>query len=93
MIEDLGLMQKESGDFAGAVSYFQQARSMYSTAEDILRTILEQVDGLTKSGNKKAALTLIQATTRLVPDSPTTVLLRKLEARLAPSSPTPRNQP
>lgn len=92
MIEDLGLMEKESGDFGNAISYFQQARSVYSTAEDILRTILEQVDALTKSGNKKAALNLIQTTARLVPDSPTTVLLRKLEGQLAPS-PAPRNRP
>jgi hypothetical protein len=89
MMEDLGLLKKESGDFSGAISCFQQARSFYTTADDILRTILEQVDALTKSGNKKAALLLIRTTERLVPDAPATVLLRQLEQQLAPSSSKP----
>lgn len=90
MIEDLGLLEKESGDFSGAISYFQQARSLYGTADDILRTILEQVDALTKSDNKKAALLLVRTTERLVPDAPTTALLRQIEQQLAPPSPSPR---
>jgi len=90
MIEDLGLVQKENGDYAGAISHLQQARTLYSSADDILRTVLEQVDALRKSGNKKAALALVRATERLVPDASTTALLRKLEEQLAPPTPTPR---
>jgi uncharacterized protein (TIGR03790 family) len=93
MIEDLGLIEKESGDYGSAINYLQQARSLYSSADDILRTILEQVDSLTKSGNKKAALALVRTTIRLVPDAPTTGLLRKIEAQLTPPSQTPRREP
>ena len=92
MIEDLGLLEKENGDFSGAISCLQQARSLYGTADDILRTILEQVDALTRSGNKKAALTLVRTTLHLVPDAPTSGLLREVEQQLAQSSPNPRRE-
>lgn len=93
MMEDLGLQEKESGQFNGAISCFHQARSFYVTADDILRTILEQVDALTKSGNKKAALLLVRTTERLVPDAPATGLLRQIEQQLAPASPSQRERP
>ena len=92
MIEDLGLLEKENGDFSGAISCLQQARSLYGTADDILRTILEQVDALARSGNKKAALTLVRTTLHLVPDAPTSGLLREVEQQLAQSSPNPRRE-
>jgi len=89
MMEDLGLMEKESGDFGSAVSYLQQARSLYSKSDDILRTVLEQADALIKDGKKSAALALIRSVTRLVPDAPAAGLLRKLEDRINPPPPKP----
>jgi uncharacterized protein (TIGR03790 family) len=95
LIEDLGLMEKEDGHFAAAVSYLQQARSLYTKPDDILRTVLEQADALIKSGDKKAALALVRSVAQLVPDAPATALLRKIEQQLNPPSlaPTPSPSP
>jgi uncharacterized protein (TIGR03790 family) len=93
MIEDLGLIEKENENFSSAVSYLQQARSLYRKPEDILRAILEQADALIKAGNKKAALTLVQSVAQLVPDAPATALLRKIEQQLNPPPPTPAPSP
>jgi uncharacterized protein (TIGR03790 family) len=84
MIEDLGLIEKERGNFRSAVSYLQQARSLYSKPEDILRTVLEQVDALLKLNDKKTALALVRSVTQLVPDAPATALLGKIEQELNP---------
>ena len=95
LIEDLGLMEKENGHFAAAVSYLQQARSLYTKPDDILRTVLEQADALIKSGDRKAALALVRSVAQLVPDAPATDLLRKIEQQLNPPSlvPTPSPSP
>ncbi len=84
MMEDLGLSEKENGKFSSAASYLQQARSLYSKPDDILRTIVEQADALIASGNKKAALALIRSVARLAPDAPAIALLRKMEQELDP---------
>ena len=93
MIEDLGLIAKEKGDFVSAVSCLRQARSLYTKPEDILRTVLEQTDALTKAGDKKAAIALVRSVTQLVPDAPATALLRKIGQELNPSSPSPTAVP
>jgi uncharacterized protein (TIGR03790 family) len=93
MIEDLSLIEMENGHFTSAVSYLQQARSLYSQPEDILRAVLEQASALIKAGDKKAALALVRAVARLVPDAPATALLKKIEEQLNPPPPTPRPSP
>ncbi len=93
MIEDLGLSEKESANFSSAVSYLQQAHSLYRKPDDILRTIVEQADALIESGNKKAALALIRSVPRLAPDSPAIPLLRRMEQELNPPEPSPRPSP
>ncbi len=92
MLEDLGLMQKESGNFAAAVSHLQQARTFYEKPDDILRTVVEQAEALIESGDKKAALALIQNVPRLAPNAPAIPLLRKMETELNPPPP-PRPSP
>lgn len=94
MIEDLGLIEKEKGNFRSAISFLQQARSLYSDPEDILRAVLEQVDALLKLNDKKAALALVRSVTQLVPDAPATALLRKIEQELNPPPPAvPKSSP
>ena len=48
MLEDLGLMEARDGDHAAAVSCFQQARTIYTKREDILRVVLEEAESWVK---------------------------------------------
>jgi tetratricopeptide (TPR) repeat protein len=89
MIEDLGLMQKEAGDFSGAISYLQQARTIYKQRGDLLRVVLEQADALIQADRKKEALALVKSTMALVSDAPSTALLKKVADQLSPPTPTP----
>lgn len=93
MIEDIGLIEKERENFIAGVSCLRQARSLYRKPEDILRTVLEQTDALTKAGDKKAAIALVRSVTQLVPDAPATALLRKIGQELNPPSPSPTPSP
>ncbi|MGI8890222.1 MAG: TIGR03790 family protein [Chthoniobacterales bacterium] len=93
MIEDLGLLEKEHGNFTSAVSYLQQAGSLYQKPEDLLRTVLEQADALVRSNNKKAALALLRRVEKLAPDAPGAFLLRQLEEKLEPRAPPPPASP
>ncbi|HEY1583864.1 MAG TPA: TIGR03790 family protein [Chthoniobacterales bacterium] len=90
MIEDLGLMEKESGHFESAISYLRQARSLYSQTDDLLRAAIEQVDASFRSGDKPAALNLIHSIGGLVPDGPRAALLKKIETKINPPPPTPQ---
>ncbi|MGH8094274.1 MAG: TIGR03790 family protein [Chthoniobacterales bacterium] len=90
MMEDLGLIDMESGRFTSAVALLRQARSFYSQPEDILRSVLEQANALIKSGDRKGALSLVREVAQLVPDAPATVLLKKIEQQLNPPPPTPQ---
>ncbi|MEO7168248.1 MAG: TIGR03790 family protein [Spartobacteria bacterium] len=93
MLEDLGLIEKENGNFANAVSQLQRARSLYSQPGDILRTVLEQADALVKAGDRAAALTLLREVPRTLPNAPATALLKKIEQELSPSPPVPKQSP
>ncbi len=93
MMEDLALQEKEDRHFSSALSDLHQARSLYKEPNDILRTIVEQADTLTETGNKKAALKLIRNVSRLAPDAPAIGLLRKMEQELNPPPPAPRPSP
>lgn len=93
MIEDLGLRQKESGNAAAAVDYLQQARSVYTKPEDILRTVLEQADILIKTNDKKAALALVRRVARTAPAGPGKSRLQKIALELDPPPATPKPSP
>ena len=88
MIEDLGLIQKEAGDFAGAISYLQQARTIYTQRGDLLRVTLEQADTLIAADRKKEALTLVRGVLQMVPDTPSSALFKKIQDELKPPTPT-----
>ena len=88
MIEDLGLMEARDGNIASATSYFQQARTCYTTRDDILRVVLEEADAWAKQKRPKRALELLRSTLRIVSDAPAAALLKKMEQELktAPST-------
>jgi uncharacterized protein (TIGR03790 family) len=90
MLEDLGLMEAGDGNFAVATSYFQQARACYSTRDDILRVVLEEVNALVRQNKSKRALELVRSVLRIVNDAP---LLRKVEHDLGGSSSTTPKRP
>ena len=89
MIEDLGLMEAGDGNLAGATSYFGQARTCYSTRDDILRVVLEEADAWKKLKKPKRGVDLIRSTLRIAGDAPAAPLLRSVEQDLRGVSPTP----
>jgi hypothetical protein len=90
MIEDLGLMEARDGNFSGATSYFQQARTCYAKRDDLLRVVLEEADAWIKQKKPKRALALVRSVLRVVPDAPAAPLLRKIEQDLtAPPAASP----
>jgi uncharacterized protein (TIGR03790 family) len=82
MMEDLGLIAVGQGDFAGATSFFQQARAVYTKRDDILRVVLHEADALGKQGKAKRGLELIGSVLRISADAPSAALLKKLEIEL-----------
>jgi uncharacterized protein (TIGR03790 family) len=90
MIEDLGLMEVRDKNFTSALSYFQQARTLYTKRDDILRVVLEESDAWIKLGKPKRALDLVRSVLRIVTDAPAAPLLRKIESDLAPPSAPPK---
>ena len=90
MIEDLGLMEARDGNWAAATSYFQQARSIYTKREDILRAVLHEAEGWAKQGKPKRGVDAVRSVLRIVTDPPTVALFRKVEQELSPrAAPTP----
>jgi tetratricopeptide (TPR) repeat protein len=93
MMEDVGLIEKENGNFSSAARDLERARALYSTPDDLLRAVLEEAGALIKAGNKNAALALVRRVARLAPDTPATTLLKKIEQQLNPPSPSPKTAP
>ena len=93
MIEDLGLMKKEAGEFDGAVSCLRQARTIYKGHGDLLRTALEQADTLVETGRKDEAFDLIKGLLQATPEGSAAVLLRKAADAIYPPPQTPAPSP
>lgn len=79
MIEDLGLMELRDGNFPSATTYFQQARTLYSKRDDILRVVLEEADGWIRQNKPGRASELVRSVLRIVSEGPTAVLLKKIQ--------------
>ena len=93
MIEDLGLMEARDGKWPAATAHFQQARSIYSKREDILRAVLHEADSWAKQGKPKRGADVVRSVLRIVSDAPTIALFKKVEQELAPppaATPQPR---
>jgi uncharacterized protein (TIGR03790 family) len=93
MLEDLGLMEVSTANFAGSTSYFGQARLCYTTRDDILRVVMEEADAWNKQKKPKRGLDLLRSTLRIAADAPAAPLLRNMEQQLhaaaAPPAPKP----
>ena len=79
MIEDVGLMEMADGNFTAATSLFSQARTIYSTRDDIVRVALEESDGWLRQNKPKRALDLARSVSRIASDSPAAPLLKHIE--------------
>lgn len=88
MLEDLGLLEAATQNYAGASGCFDLARTTYTKRDDILRTVLHEADALAKQNKTKRALDLIRSVLRIVSDAPASSLLRKTEMELRAAKPT-----
>ncbi|MDQ6913000.1 MAG: TIGR03790 family protein [Verrucomicrobiota bacterium] len=86
MIEDLGLMEMRDGKLAIATTYFQQARALYTKRDDILRVVLEEAEAWKNQDKPKRAVDLVRSVLKIVSDTPTAALLKKIDAELAPKA-------
>ena len=87
MIEDLGMMEAGDGNFVAATSFFGQARTCYSTREDILRVIMEEADAWNKLKKPKRGLDLVRTALRIAGDAPAAPVLRQIEQELRGTPP------
>jgi hypothetical protein len=97
MVEDLGWSELKEGNLPAATANFQQARSMYTKREDILRMVLAEAECLARQGKQKKALEVIRSVLRIVSNDATAALLREKEGQYGglpapapPGSPKPR---
>ena len=95
MIEDLGLMEAGDGNLTTATSYFDQARTCYSSRDDLLRVIIEEADAWNKLQKPKRGLDLLRTALRIAGDAPAAPLLKHLEEEMSgsvrtPASPLPK---
>jgi uncharacterized protein (TIGR03790 family) len=84
MMEDIALMDLNSGNFTAAISGLQVARATYTKRDDILRCVLEECDAWAKSGKPHRALDLARNTLQITPHAPASELLRKMKTKFAP---------
>jgi uncharacterized protein (TIGR03790 family) len=87
MIEDVGAMEARDRNFASATSCYQQARSLYTKRDDIIRVVLEEADAWVKQEKPKRAVELVRSVLKIVSDAPTVALLRKIEQDSSPPAP------
>ena len=86
-------MEAQDGKYAAATGYFQQARSLYTKRDDIIRVVLAESDAWVKQEKPKRALELVRSVLKIITDPPTTALLRKIEQDLAPPPPNALPRP
>jgi hypothetical protein len=87
MLEDIGLLEAAADNPVGASGCFDLARTTYTKRDDILRTVLHEVDALAKQNKAKRALDLIRTVLRIAPDASASSLLRKVEIELRATKP------
>ena len=87
MLEDLGLMEAAGERLTEATVCFDQARTLYTKRDDILRTVMEEAEVLGKQNKTKRALDLLRDTLRIISNAPASALLKKLEMELRSTKP------
>jgi hypothetical protein len=89
MLEDLGLLEAADGNWRAATTYFQQARSVYTKREDILRAVLHEAYCWAKQGKPNRGLDAVRSVLRIISDPATVALFRKVEQDLSPPGAAP----
>ena len=90
----MALMELRDAKFPTAIATLEQARGAYTKRDDIIRCVLEQCDAFIKFGKPNRALDLTRRVLGMIPESPATQLLHKMESdltKLPPPTPTPHN--
>ena len=87
MLEDLGTMEAAAEKFPEAAACFDQARTLYTKRDDILRVVLEEATVLAKQNKTKRALDILRDTLRIISNAPASALLKKLEMELRAAKP------
>jgi uncharacterized protein (TIGR03790 family) len=93
MMEDLGSMEARDGHLAAATSDFEQARTCYTSRDDILRVALEEADAWIKQKKPKQAIDLIRSVLQTASHTPAASLLRKMEQDLSAVPAASPNKP
>lgn len=93
MLEDLGLVEKEAGEYHDAVGCLRQARTIYKGRADLLRVGLEEADTLVAAGKKDEAFALINSLLETTSAGPAAALLQKSADEIYPPPPTPTPSP
>jgi uncharacterized protein (TIGR03790 family) len=87
MLEDLGAMETAAEKLPEAVACLDQARTLYTKRDDILRAVLEEANVLAKLNKTKRALDILRDTLRIISNAPASALLKKLEMELRSAKP------
>ncbi len=93
MLEDLGMQEAQEGNDAAATAYFQQARSVYTQRDDIVRVVLAEAESWRKQGNNKRAGQILRNVLGVISDGPTAALLKKLADEMDPPTPGSPTKP
>ena len=87
MLEDLGSMETAAEKLPEAAACLDQARTLYTKRDDILRAVLEEASVLAKLNKTKRALDILHDTLRIISNAPASALLKKLEMELRSAKP------
>lgn len=93
MIEDLGGMEAQDGNYAAAATFFQQARTLFTQRDDILRAVLEEAACWVKQEKPKRAVEVVRGVLKIVSDGSTAALLKKIELENGPPLGAPQIKP
>ena len=80
-------MEARDGKWPSATTHFQQARSIYTKREDILRSVLHEADSWAKQGKPRRGAEVVRSVLRIISDAPSVALFKKVEQELAPPAP------
>lgn len=84
MLEDLGAMAAKAGEAERAAGLFQQARTLYTSRDDIVRATLLEAEARLKAGDKRRAVSLLKTMLESIAPGMTEALVRKKLEEIEP---------